>query len=409
MSEGDRMILEAKGLFKVFGSRPDAAIRLAREGQHPKQIFQDTGNMIAVSNVDLSVRKGEIFIIMGLSGSGKSTLVRCLNRLIEPTAGTVSIEGEDVTNATEQRLRDIRRAKVAMVFQNFALLPHKTILDNVAFGLQIRGESASQRRSKAVQALDQVGLSDWSDHYPHNLSGGMKQRVGLARALANEPDLLLMDEPFSALDPLIRADLQNELLELQKRISKTIVFITHDFQEALKLGDRIAVMRDGEFVQVGTPQEIVFDPADDYVRNFSRDVNHGSVLGAGNIQNMSVPVLPQDSPVEVMRDTVRRNDSEFIVLVDAACKPVGYVTESDLFTHRENGVSDPAKLIQTDFTSASGDAAFTQLYSDCARRKPVAIVQTDGRIMGAVDARDILRQLTAFEGAGGTQRPEGLQ
>ncbi|MCA9969988.1 MAG: glycine betaine/L-proline ABC transporter ATP-binding protein [Anaerolineales bacterium] len=257
------------------------------------EVLRRTGHVIGVRDVSLSVAQGEIFVVMGLSGSGKSTLVRCLSRLIEPTAGQVLINGADVTAMDAAALRELRRHTVSMVFQRFGLFPHRRVIDNVAYGLEIQGMETAARRARAQQVLDLVGLNGWERHYPHELSGGMQQRVGLARALAVEPEIMLCDEPFSALDPLIRRDMQDELLGLQKALHKTILFITHDFLEAIKLGDRIAIMKDGEIVQVGTAQQIVAHPANDYVRDFARDVPRARVLTAETIMRPLNGVQPE--------------------------------------------------------------------------------------------------------------------
>ena len=243
-----------------------------------KELQAKTGCVAAVKDVSFDVKPGEVFVVMGLSGSGKSTLVRLLTRLIEPTAGTIIIGGENVTEADENQLRELRRNHVAMVFQHFGLLPHRTVIDNVAFGLEVRGVAKDERRTKAQEMVDLVGLSGNEESFPDQLSGGMQQRVGLARALAVDPALMMFDEPFSALDPLIRRDMQNEVIRLHEEVGKTMIFITHDLQEALKLGDRILIMRDGEIVQIGTPDEVVATPADDYVRDFVSDVPRSHVL-----------------------------------------------------------------------------------------------------------------------------------
>ncbi|MDO9457575.1 glycine betaine/L-proline ABC transporter ATP-binding protein [Nocardioides sp.] len=270
--------LQVEGLWKIFGPRADKIIGTPAADLPRAELKQRTGCVAAVKDVSFEVAPGEVFVVMGLSGSGKSTLVRCLTRLVEPTAGRVTFEGNDITKASESQLRDLRRRTVSMVFQHFGLLPHRQVVDNVAYGLEIRGIKKAERRAKAQELVDLVGLTGYEKSYPDQLSGGMQQRVGLARALANDPAMLLFDEPFSALDPLIRRDMQNEVVRLQQEVRKTMVFITHDLQEALKLGDRILIMRDGEIVQVGTPAEVVARPADDYVRDFVSDVPRSHVL-----------------------------------------------------------------------------------------------------------------------------------
>jgi len=275
--------IEVRHLWKVFGPRPRRIVGSLAAELSRRELEASTGNVVAVRDVDLDVAPGEVFVVMGLSGSGKSTLVRCLTRLIEPTAGTVRIGGIDVTGADEDTLLDVRRNRVSMVFQHFGLLPHRSLADNVAFGLEVRGVDKVTRRAKAEAMLELVGLPGLASARPDQLSGGMQQRVGLARALATGPQILLFDEPFSALDPLIRREMQDEVIRLRREVSTTMVFITHDLSEALRLGDHIAIMRDGRFVQVGTPAEVVGAPADEYVSNFVRDVARSHVLGVETI------------------------------------------------------------------------------------------------------------------------------
>jgi glycine betaine/proline transport system ATP-binding protein len=276
-------MLRCDHLWKVFGPRADRVVGTALASRSRDELLAETGNLVAVRDVTLEVAPGELFVIMGLSGSGKSTLVRCFGRLIEPTDGRIVIDGDDVTTLDAAGLRSLRRDVVSMVFQDFGLLPNRRVLDNVAYGLEIQGVDRATRHARAHEKIELVGLAGFADHRPDALSGGMQQRVGLARALANDPRLLLLDEPFSALDPVTRRDLQDELVELQHRTGTTMVFITHDVSEALRLGDRIALMRDGRLVQVGTPADLLLRPADDYVREFTRDAPRGRVLTAGDL------------------------------------------------------------------------------------------------------------------------------
>ncbi len=275
------------GIYKVFGPKPQRALEMADEGIGRDEILQTTGNTIAVRDVSFEVAPGETFVVMGLSGSGKSTLVRCIARLIDVTRGRVMLDDRDLTAMSDKELREIRRTNMSMVFQHFGLFPHRRVIDNVAYGLEIQGVPRDERRKKALEVLEVVGLSGWGDHYPQQLSGGMQQRVGLGRALAVEPEVLFFDEPFSALDPLIRRDMQDELLRLQSEMHRTIMFITHDFDEAIKLGDRIAIMKDGAFDQVGTALELLSSPATDYVREFTEDVSRTKVLAACNVMQPS--------------------------------------------------------------------------------------------------------------------------
>ncbi len=310
-------------LTKVFGSEPVRALEQLDAGTDGATIREDTGQIVAVRDVTLQVDTGEIFVIMGLSGSGKSTLLRCINRLVEPTRGTVDIDGEDVTAASAERLRELRRTRMTMVFQHFGLFPHRTVLGNVEYGMEVGGLPRAARREKARAALALVGLDGYANRRTTELSGGMQQRVGLARALANEPEILLMDEPFSALDPLIRTEMQGELLDLQARLHRTIVFITHDLDEALALGDRIAIMKDGAVIQVGTPQEILLDPADDYVRAFVQHVDRTKVLTAA--------ALMRDAPPDAAVAPTVRPETPLAALISVVIEaegPVGVVDDA---------------------------------------------------------------------------------
>jgi len=272
-----------RNVWKVFGTNPERVMASLDPGATRAQVQEETGHVIAVRDVSFEVQTGETFVVMGLSGSGKSTLVRCISRLIEPTAGEVIIDGRDVTKFSRAELTAMRRTRMSMVFQHFGLFPHRKVIDNISFGLEVRGTGRAERTARAMEVLELVGLGGWEDNYPRELSGGMQQRVGLARAMAVDPEILIFDEPFSALDPLIRREMQDELLRLQGSMHKTMVFITHDFLEAIKMGDHIAIMKDGEISQIGTPEEIVANPADDYVREFTEDVPRYKVLSAGKV------------------------------------------------------------------------------------------------------------------------------
>ena len=284
------------GLWKVYGANARKVVGSPDADLPRAELLAKTGCVVAVRDVSFEVAPGEVFVVMGLSGSGKSTLVRMINRLHDPTAGQIQIDGEDLLALPPDRLREVRRRKISMVFQHFGLLPHRRIVDNVAFGLEVQGIEREDRERKAVEVLEVVGLGGWAQHYPDELSGGMQQRVGLARALATDPEIMLFDEPFSALDPLIRRDMQDEVIRLQREVRKTMIFITHDLAEALKLGDRIAIMKDGRFVQVGTPEEVVAHPADDYVADFTKDVPRAHVLTARAIMRPANGQAPADGP-----------------------------------------------------------------------------------------------------------------
>ncbi|MCO8164374.1 glycine betaine/L-proline ABC transporter ATP-binding protein ProV [Pseudomonas sp. 21LCFQ010] len=290
MSDTDE-ILAVKNIFKVFGPNPDMAMQMLRNGADKNEIFSKTGHVVGVFDASFSVKRGEIFVIMGLSGSGKSTMVRLFNRLIEPTSGSIHLNGKEITGLSDKDLLDVRRREMAMVFQSFALMPHMSVLENTAFGLEISGVAEKERHARASEALRQVGLGAHEHSYPHQLSGGMQQRVGLARALANDPTILLMDEAFSALDPLIRHEMQGELIRLQAEQQRTIIFISHDIEEAIRIGHRIAIMEGGRVVQIGTPQELINQPANDYVRTFFKGFDSSRVLKAGDVARLDPGIV----------------------------------------------------------------------------------------------------------------------
>jgi glycine betaine/proline transport system ATP-binding protein len=318
-------VLETGGLWKIFGpggrDGVDSIIGTDREALSPAELKARTGCLAAVRDVSFSVAANEVFVVMGLSGSGKSTLVRCLTRLIEPTAGTIRLEGEDLRAADPARLRELRRTRFAVVFQNFGLLPHRRVIDNVSYGLEVRGVPRSERHARARDVLDLVGLAGHENAYPDQLSGGMQQRVGLGRALAVDPDVLFFDEPFSALDPLIRRDMQNEVIRLHREVGKTMIFITHDLHEALRLGDRILIMRDGAMVQIGRPDEVVGAPADAYVADFVSDVPRSHVLTLRWVLRPPTAADPLDGP-ELSPDTVVRDAARVVLSASAPVRVV---------------------------------------------------------------------------------------
>ncbi|WP_248307207.1 glycine betaine/L-proline ABC transporter ATP-binding protein [Devosia sp. 1635] len=362
-------------------------------GESKDAIFEATGSTVGVNNVSFEVPEGQIFVVMGLSGSGKSTLVRMLNGLIRPTAGEILVDGEDIASCSPQTLRAVRRNKIAMVFQHFALFPHLSVADNAAYGLKIKGVGTSERRKRAQIALEQVGLGAYTDSAPDELSGGMQQRVGLARALATDPEVLLMDEPFGALDPLIRREVQDELLRLQKALRKTIVFITHDLNEALLLGDQIAIMKDGKLVQVGTAQEIVDHPTDDYVAAFVADIDRGKVFTAESVAEQ--PVFLQlgtdtaETAVQSMED-VQRNALYVMNGEDIA----GVVTYQDAAAAvRTDGVT-LADVVSSDFQTVDADTALSELYAPASNGLPIAVTDDNNRLLGVVEPGAVLAQLS---------------
>ncbi len=321
-------VLEVQELWKVFGQKSRRALSMAQSGDDRKTILDETGCVIGVRDVSFQVSPGEVFVVMGLSGSGKSTLIRCAARLTEVTEGRVFIDGEDFTAMDEEALRDVRRRKLSMVFQHFGLLPHRRVIDNVAYGLEIQRIPKKERLARAIEVLTTVGLEGFEYHYPQQLSGGMQQRVGLARALAVDPEVLFFDEPFSALDPLIRRDMQDELIRLQEVMSRTLVFITHDFAEAIKLGDRIAIMKDGAFDQIGTAAELITRPATDYVREFTKDVPKAKVLRARDVMTAAIPDrgthIHADDTVETIVPQLLAS-AEGLIVVDDQGNPIGGV------------------------------------------------------------------------------------
>jgi glycine betaine/proline transport system ATP-binding protein len=386
--------VRVENLSKIFGDAPEAALEKLGQGATKDQIHEDTGSIVAVSDVSFTAGQGEIFVVMGLSGSGKSTLIRCVNRLIEPTAGAIHIDGEDVCEASPERLREIRLTKISMVFQHFALFPHKTVAENVEFGLKVRGVDPEERRRKALRALDMVGLKPWADNAPDNLSGGMQQRVGLARGLAVDPDILLMDEPFSALDPLIRREMQEELLQLQRQLGMTIIFITHDLHEALILGSQIAIMKDGAFVQVGTPEEIVAHPADPYVVAFTQDVDRGRVLTAQRVMRPAA-CLPErrDITVEDAKARVEEEDCPALYLVDDEQRPVAMALAADL-----GGAPEPlATSVRRTFPQVRDSTTLHEMFDQCMSGLPVAVTDSAGRLVGLVRPLDVFGELGGGE------------
>lgn len=384
-------ILEAKNLYKIFGPSPKEALKLAQEGVDKDEIFRRTESVVAVNNISFTVEEGEVFVVMGLSGSGKSTLIRCINRLFEPTRGTVKFDGKDITAANTEELRQIRLNHMAMVFQHFALLPHKTVSENAEYGLKTRGVGAAERREKAIEALKTVGLDAWADVYPGSLSGGMQQRVGLARALAVNPRILLMDEPFSALDPLIRRDMQDEMLRIQEKLQTTIIFITHDLQEALKLGDRIAIMRNGSFVQVGTPEEIVTEPADDYVLEFTRDVDRSRVLTFGSIME-NAETVAADMPVTKLRRFAQSQANLSTVFVtNSSGAPEGVIRRSSL--NAANDDDTAGQIMNRDFLKIRAGKYIHNAFDAIDSAAMIAVIDRAGTLVGAVDPISVFGHL----------------
>lgn len=327
-----QVMLEVEHLTKIFGANPKRALPLLKQGVSKEDIFQKTGLTVGVHDASFSVYEGEIFVIMGLSGSGKSTLVRMLNRLIEPNAGSVTMRGKNITTMTHDELVQFRLHNMSMVFQSFALMPHLSVLDNAAFGLELAGVSKQERSERALQALEQVGLSGWENCKPDNLSGGMQQRVGLARGLAVDPEIMLMDEAFSALDPLIRTEMQDELLMLQEKYRRTIIFISHDLNEALRIGDRIGIMEGGKLIQVGTPEDVLQNPANDYVKAFFKGVDPTSVLSAKDIVSKSHPtiIITKGGNLRATHEILSASERDYAFVLDPQHRLQGVVSTDSI-------------------------------------------------------------------------------
>jgi len=385
--------VEIENVTKIFGPSPEEGLQRLRWGESKAAILEATGNTVGVSDASFQVEQGQIFVVMGLSGSGKSTLVRMLNGLISPTSGTIRIDGQDISNCTAATLRQVRRDKITMVFQHFALFPHMRVIDNVAYGLKVKGVPLAERRRRAQAALAQVGLEAYAESLPSELSGGMQQRVGLARGLATESGILLMDEPFGALDPLIRREVQDELLRLQKALKKTIVFITHDLNEALLLGDRIAIMKDGEVVQIGTAQDIVDNPANDYVRAFVADIDRGRVFTAEAIVSEALSLQLSTDTAETALQNMEDANRNALYVLDGE-EIAGVVTYQDAVAAARDEGACLADAIKPEFPTAEAGAALHELYGAASTGLPIAVTDEQNRLVGVVQPEALLAQLS---------------
>ncbi|MGF6467037.1 quaternary amine ABC transporter ATP-binding protein [Paraburkholderia youngii] len=387
----ERLVIEH--LYKIFSDRPEPALAMLRAGKCRADVLEKLRHVVGLDDVSLSVPSGAIYMIMGLSGSGKSTLARCINRLHEPSAGRILLDGEDLCALGDKELREVRRNRISMVFQHFALLPNRRVIENVEFGLKLRRMPAAQRRRRAEEVLAVVGLSKWAYHMPHELSGGMRQRVGLARALATEADILIMDEAFSALDPLIRTEMQEELLRLQRTLNKTILFITHDFQEALKLGTRIAIMSEGRVVREGSPQSIVLDPGSDYVAAFTREVDRARLFDARSVMTALSPVW-RDSGRILMAASPLGQGPGFVL--DAEERVLGVLTGSEMAQARDGrAIPEPDRR----FACVSASTRLVDVAHQCGQGSPVGVTDTDGKLIGLLDASQVLARIGAGSGA----------
>ena len=392
-----RVKISLKNVFKVFGERPDKALAMVRSGKSKSEIHSATGCAIGVNDASFDIKDGEIFVIMGLSGSGKSTLLRLLNRLIEPTAGSIEVDGRDITKMSRKELIEIRRRDISMVFQSFALLPNRTVLNNAAFGLEVAGVGETDRKTKAMAALKAVGLDGYADSRPNQLSGGMKQRVGLARALASEPTILLMDEAFSALDPLIRTEMQDELVRLQAEHSRTIVFVSHDLDEAMRIGDRICIMQNGSVIQVGTPDEIVTQPANDYVRSFFRNVDVTQVFKAGDIaRKTQVTIIDrQGVSAAAALERMQSFDREYAIVVGRNQKYQGVVSQTSLVEKVRAKAVDPYRsAFLVDIEPIAAAEPLSSLLGRVAGSPwPLPVVDDEGRYLGSISKSMLLETL----------------
>ncbi len=388
--------VKVEHLTKIFGKKQQQALAMIQENRDKNEIVAQTGATVGVYDASFEVEEGEIFVIMGLSGSGKSTMIRLLNRLIDPTSGEIYIDGKNIAQMEKEALREVRRHKINMVFQNFGLFPHRTILENTEYGLEVRGVPKVERQALAEQALENSGLLTFKDQYPNQLSGGMQQRVGLARALANDPEILLMDEAFSALDPLIRREMQDELLDLQSNVQKTIIFITHDLNEALRIGDRIALMKDGQIMQIGTGEEILTHPANQYVRDFVEDVDRSKVLTA---QNIMVPALTTNIEVDgpnVALNRMRKEEVSMLLAVDRKRKLKGSLTAEKAREARKNNLT-LKDVIDKNVRRIPKDMLVTDIFNLIFDSPaPLAVVEGD-RLVGVVIRGSVLEALADTE------------
>ncbi|WP_274307053.1 quaternary amine ABC transporter ATP-binding protein [Solibacillus daqui] len=390
--------IEISNVTKIFGKTNAQALKLVHENFSKEEILKKTGATVGVYNANLEIEEGEIFVIMGLSGSGKSTLIRLLNRLIEPTSGEIRIDGKVITNLKKKDLQEVRRQKMSMVFQNFALFPHRTILENAEYGLEIRGVPKTERRLKAEKALQNAGLLAYKDQFPRQLSGGMQQRVGLARALANDTEIILMDEAFSALDPLIRKEMQDELLDLQVNLKKTIVFITHDLNEALRIGDRIAIMKDGHIVQVGTGEEILTNPSNDYVQSFLEDVDRSKVLTAENAMIRPVTINIEHDGPKVALQRMREEEVSVLLAIDKHRNFLGYITAEDAVALVKSGDKNLQSILRQDMPSVTPDTVLQDILSTISDSPtPIAVV-LDNKLKGVLIRGVILQSLASSDG-----------
>ncbi|UCG54586.1 MAG: glycine betaine/L-proline ABC transporter ATP-binding protein [Dehalococcoidia bacterium] len=396
-SKNGEVCVEVKGLWKIFGPNADSILSSENRTATREAILKETGCVVAVRDVSFEIKQGELFVIMGLSGSGKSTLIRCVLRLVEPTTGKIIIDGEDVCSYDEKQLIALRRNKVSMIFQHFGLFPHRNVIDNVSYGLKVRGVSKEERYTKAQEVIEKVGLKGWEEYYTDALSGGMQQRVGIARALTNDPEILLMDEPFSGLDPLIRRQMQDELIDLQMELQKTILFVTHDLGEALKLGSYIAIMRDGEIIQTGIPEEVVTSPAGDYVREFVQDASPAKVLTAGSIMTEPEVIIYDWQGPKAAFHLLKTSKSTHGILVTRGRKYLGLVTQKRLADLKNTKVKSINEALEPDIFTCTVDALLEDLFAlAVATQYPIPVVDANEKLVGEIDNDTILSSMIQY-------------
>ncbi|CAB3901933.1 MAG: glycine betaine/L-proline transporter ATP-binding protein [Achromobacter mucicolens] len=385
--------IEVKNIYKIFGAHPKKWLQAAQGGMSKEELLAKSGHTLGLRDISLSIEEGSIYVIMGLSGSGKSTLIRHFNRLIEPSAGHILVDGVDVVSLNKRDLEIFRQKKMSMVFQRFGLFPHRTVLDNAAYGLTVQGVGKAEREKRAREWLEQVGLSGFENQYPHQLSGGMQQRVGLARALATDAEILLMDEAFSALDPLIRREMQDQLLQLQAKLNKTIVFITHDLDEALRLGNRIAILKDGELVQEGTPEDILLNPANDYVQSFLQDVNRTKVLNATHAVNPARLTLTMRSRPAHAVDRMKALNYEYAPVLDGK-RLAGVLTAEAAEKAMQEGVRDVSRFVE-DLASVPATAGLGEVLAQLVHSdQPVAVTGEDDEFLGMLSRKKVVELVT---------------
>jgi len=397
-SSNGEVCIEVEGLWKVFGPNPDQILNSEFRTATREEIQEKTGCVVAVRDVSFKVRQSELFVIMGLSGSGKSTLIRCMLRLIEPTAGKIIINGDDIRSYDAKQLLAFRRKTMSMVFQHFGLFPHRSVIDNVAYGLKVRGLGKTERYAKAQQFIEKVGLKSWENYCPDALSGGMQQRVGIARALTNDPQILLMDEPFSGLDPLIRRQMQDELIDLQEELHKTILFVTHDLDEALKLGNYIAIMKDGEIIQSGIPEEVITSPAGDYVREFVQDASLAKVLTASSIMTEPDVIIYDWQGPKAALHLLKTSKSDHGFVVTKGRKYLGLITEKrlmELIEKKSNAIKD---ALEPDIPTCTSDSLLEELFSlAVSTRYPIPVIDEKGKLIGEIDNDTLLSSMVQYK------------